>query len=52
MTNEDAHKHIAALATKAANAEKSEDALRFSQAATNLGNALCALSSPDVSARK
>lgn len=43
MTKEDAKKHIAALATKAAGSEKSDDALRFSQAACNVANALCAM---------
>jgi hypothetical protein len=46
MTIEDANKHAAALAKKAAESERSEDALRFSQAACNLANALCALKAP------
>ncbi len=33
------------LITKAAKAEKSEDAIRFSQAACNAANAMCALAS-------
>lgn len=36
-------KEIVALIEKAAKAEKSEDALRFSQAACNAANAMCAL---------
>ena len=43
MTKEQAQKHVATLAEKASKADKSEDALRFSQAATNLANALCGL---------
>ena len=34
--------HIEALITKAAQAEKSDDALKFSQAACNAANARCA----------
>jgi len=37
-------KNVESLITKAATAEKSEDAIRFSQAATNAANALAALS--------
>ena len=33
------------MITKAAKAEKSEDALRFSQAACNAANAMCSLAS-------
>ena len=33
------------MITKAAKAEKSEDALRFSQAACNAANAMCAVAS-------
>jgi hypothetical protein len=36
---------IESLITKAERAEKSEDALRFSQAALNAANALCSLGS-------
>lgn len=36
-------KEVEALITKAAKAEKSEDAMRFSQAASNAANALCAI---------
>lgn len=36
-------KEIETLIDKAAKTEKSEDALRFSQAACNSANALCAL---------
>ena len=39
----DKKKEVEQLIDKAANAEKSEDALRFSQAACNAANALCAL---------
>ena len=35
-------KNIEVLITKAAEAEKSDDALKFSQAACNAANALCA----------
>lgn len=38
----DKNKEIEALIDKAASAEKSEDALRFSQAACNAANAMCA----------
>lgn len=34
---------IATLIEKASKADKSEDALRFSQAAVNVANALCSL---------
>ncbi len=36
-------KNVEALIAKAAGAEKSEDAMRFSQAACNAANAMCAL---------
>jgi hypothetical protein len=36
-------KEVLSLITKAAAAEKSDDALKFSQAACNAANALCAL---------
>lgn len=36
-------KHVEALIAKASRAEKSEDAMRFSQAAGNAANALCLL---------
>lgn len=42
MTIEEAKKHIDTLAKKAAESSDSQDALRFSQAATNIANALCA----------
>lgn len=38
-------KHVEALIKKAADAERSEDAMRFSQAAANAANAMCALAS-------
>lgn len=34
---------VTELINKAASAEKSDDALKFSQAATNAANAMCAL---------
>ena len=45
MNNAKAETHVSveALITKAATAEKSEDAMRFSQAACNAANAMCAL---------
>jgi hypothetical protein len=43
-TNDDnKRKAVEALIYKAAEAERSEDALRFSQAACNSANAMCAL---------
>jgi hypothetical protein len=36
-------KEVETLIDKAAKAEKSEDAVRFSQAACNVANALCAV---------
>lgn len=36
-------KHVEAMITKAAKAEKSDDALKFSQAACNAANAMCSL---------
>lgn len=38
-------KAVKEMIEKAAKAEKSEDALRFSQAACNAANAMCALAS-------
>lgn len=38
-------KHVEDMIAKAAKAEKSDDALKFSQAACNAANALCALGS-------
>lgn len=43
MRMDDKSKEVAALIDKAANAEKSEDALRFSQSACNAANAMCAV---------
>lgn len=43
MTIIQTREHVAALAKRAAEAPDSCDALRFSQAATNLANALCSL---------
>lgn len=39
----DKSKEVEILIDKAAKAEKSEDALRFSQAACNAANAMCAV---------
>ena len=39
----DKNKDVEALIAKAAVADKSEDAMRFSQAACNAANAMCAL---------
>ena len=36
-------KHVEEMITKAAKADKSDDALKFSQAACNAANAMCAL---------
>ncbi len=36
-------KHVEKLIEKAAQARESDDALKFSQAATNAANAMCAL---------
>lgn len=36
-------KHVEELIVKAAKAEKADDALKFSQAACNAANAMCAL---------
>jgi hypothetical protein len=41
MSNDDKRKEIEQLIVKAAQAEKSEDAMRFSQAACNAANAMC-----------
>jgi len=39
----DMEKNIEALIRKAAEAEKADDAMKFSQAATNAANAMCSL---------
>jgi hypothetical protein len=39
---------VRVLIAKAAKAEKSEDAMRFSQAACNAANALCSLRSEEL----
>lgn len=44
-------KHVEEMITKAAKAEKSDDALKFSQAACNAANALCALGNEKRSAK-
>ena len=38
-------KHVESMIAKADKADKSEDALRFSQAALNAANAMCSLGS-------
>lgn len=38
-------KHVKSLIAKSAQADKSEDAMRYSQAALNAANALCSLTS-------
>ncbi|MBB3591695.1 hypothetical protein FHX08_002039 [Rhizobium sp. BK529] len=44
----DKSKEVEALIDKAAKAEKSEDALRFSQAACNAANAICAVKTSET----
>lgn len=39
--------NVETLSKKAAEADKSEDAMRFSQAACNVANAMCAVKSAD-----
>jgi len=39
----DMRQHVEAMITKAAEASKSDEALKFSQAACNAANAMCAL---------
>ncbi len=41
--NDDKRREVELLIDKAAQAEKSEDALRFSQAACNAANAMCGI---------
>lgn len=41
MSNDDKRKEVEILVDKAAKADKSEDAIRFSQAACNAANAMC-----------
>lgn len=48
--NTDKVAEIEMLIDKAAAAEKSEDALRFSQAACNVANAVCAMKSAALEA--
>lgn len=40
-------KHVESLIEKAGKAEKADDALKFSQSATNAANAMCALKSAE-----
>jgi hypothetical protein len=44
----DKTKQVEELIDKAAKADKSEDALRFSQAACNAANAMCAVKSSET----
>lgn len=44
----DKSKEVAELIDKAAKADKSEDALRFSQAACNAANAMCAVKTSET----
>lgn len=44
--------YVEELITKAAKAEKSDDALKFSQAACNAANAMCALGSAENEMKK
>lgn len=48
MKTEALIKQIEALVLKAAEAEKSDDALKFSQAACNAANAMCAVQSVEM----
>ena len=43
MSDTDMTKHVQDLIAKAAKSDKADDALKFSQAACNSANALCAL---------
>lgn len=43
MSYKDSKKHVEELIKKAADAKRSEDAMRFSQSACNAGNAIVAL---------
>ena len=43
MAYDDKRKEVESLIDKAAAADKSEDAIRFSQAACNSANAMCAI---------
>lgn len=45
MKNDDKKNAVESLIDKAATTDRSEDAMRFSQAACNAANALCALAS-------
>jgi hypothetical protein len=44
--------HVEKLIARAADADKSEDAMRFSQAACNAANALCAMGNEKRAASK
>ncbi len=44
---DDKGKEVATLIDKAAKADKSDDALKFSQAACNAANAMCAVKSSE-----
>lgn len=45
MTIDEAKKYVETLSKKASNTDKPDDALKFSQAATNVANAMCAINS-------
>lgn len=45
MKTEDLKTHVETLLKKAADSAQSDDAMRFSQAACNAANAMCALGS-------
>lgn len=47
MTKADAAAHVQKLSEKAKDADKADDALKFSQAACNVANALCALNAQE-----
>lgn len=44
--------HVEAMIAKAANADKADDAMKFSQAACNAANALCALKTAAIITKK
>lgn len=51
MNTSEMSKHVEALVKKAAEAPESNDALKFSQAAANAANAMCALQNAEHSQR-
>ena len=52
MTSINKRKEVEVLIEKAAAAEKSEDAMRFSQAACNAANAMCAVNGQALAASR